>query len=113
MTTRVLVHIPLNLIGPYHCASPDKGNWKDDMKLGYGEQTFVDGGVFKGKWKDSKYHGKGSWTSANGEGYSGTYKNGVKHGQVNLAMAPLLHCSVLLPQFFFMKPCYCSIFCAS
>lgn len=35
------------------------GNWKNDKRLGYGEETWPDGAFFKGMYVDGMKHGQG------------------------------------------------------
>ena len=47
------------------------GQWKDEMRHGYGTQTWPDGAKYEGYWKDNKTYGKGKFWHANGDFFEG------------------------------------------
>ena len=49
------------------------GQWKDEMRHGYGSQTWPDGAKYEGYWKDNKTCGKGKFWHANGDFFEGMY----------------------------------------
>ncbi len=52
------------------------GQWKEDMKDGYGESVFPNGGSYRGEWKEGKIHGYGIKTDARGVECCGIWQAG-------------------------------------
>ena len=48
-----------------------KGQWKEDMRHGYGMQIWADGARYEGYWKENKAHGQGTFWHVDGDVYSG------------------------------------------
>ena len=57
-----------------------KGQWKGEMRHGYGEQTWADGAKYAGDWRLNKAHGKGTFWHVTGDKYEGQWVGGLKHG---------------------------------
>ena len=57
-----------------------EGNFKDDLKHGYGKYYWSSGNIYNGNWKDGYQHGYAKMTWANGDVYEGNWKDDVKHG---------------------------------
>ena len=93
---------------PFVPGSSFKGEWKSNMKNGFGTMTYNNGNIYEGEWVDNKREGKGSmyvkdgkktrkqysgdWVagkmeglgvfiSANGDTYEGSWLNNKKHGK--------------------------------
>lgn len=59
-----------------------KGNWKNDLKNGYGEEVIADiGYYYKGYFVNDNYEGQGEQKRGNADYYTGGFKNGERHGQ--------------------------------
>jgi hypothetical protein len=56
------------------------GQWKGDMRHGYGEQTWADGAKYAGDWRFNKAHGKGTFWHITGDKYEGHWKDDKAHG---------------------------------
>ena len=54
------------------------GNYKSDMKHGYGEFTWKTGSTFKGKYFEDKKQGFGEMIWADGSRYIGFWSKGVQ-----------------------------------
>ncbi len=52
------------------------GQWKEDLKNGYGEAVFPNGGSYRGEWREGKIHGYGIKTNAKGEESCGVWQEG-------------------------------------
>jgi hypothetical protein len=54
-----------------------EGDFKNNMKNGYGEEKYRDGSVYKGEFKDNMKHGKGILLlhGSGSYGYEGEFKN--------------------------------------
>lgn len=52
------------------------GQWKEDLKNGYGEAVFPNGGSYRGEWREGKIHGYGIKTNAQGEESCGVWQEG-------------------------------------
>ena len=50
------------------------GQFKNDLRSGYGIQKWPDGRVYEGEWLNDEFHGKGKSTWADGRIYEGDYK---------------------------------------
>jgi hypothetical protein len=48
------------------------GEWKYNMRHGYGIQQWHDGSVYDGEWQEDKRDGHGTMTWADGQSYTGT-----------------------------------------
>ena len=58
------------------------GNFKDNMKQGFGTMTFPNGDVYSGEWFENKIQGEGSYTyKKTDDVYSGTWVDGKKQGK--------------------------------
>lgn len=57
-----------------------KGQFKGDLKEGFGVQTWPDQSRYIGLWKDDQMHGFGSFEFRNGDVYKGLFENGVMQG---------------------------------
>ncbi|MDQ3015086.1 MAG: hypothetical protein M3Q73_04440 [bacterium] len=56
-----------------------EGNWVDDKRSGYGEQTWAAGAEYisyKGNWENDTLHGEGTMLYSSGLIYSGQHANG-------------------------------------
>lgn len=77
-----------------------EGEWKNDLRDGYGTQVYCFGDTYVGYWKEDKHHGEGTLTQKDGTVYEGklfdmgaitgcgkvTYPNGdVYEGQVKFS----------------------------
>ena len=62
------------------------GEFKDNMKDGYGEEKYCDGSIYKGEFRQDMKHGKGVLLlQGNGNyGYEGEFKKDKISGKVNL-----------------------------
>lgn len=49
------------------------GEWKNDVRNGYGYRHYFDGSVFEGSWIDDMPGGQGSYTYVNGDVVEGTW----------------------------------------
>ena len=56
------------------------GDFKYDMRHGYGTLTLEDGQCYKGEFFKDEYHGRGEVSFPNGDTYEGNYKNNLQHG---------------------------------
>jgi len=50
-----------------------KGQWKGEMRHGYGIQIWPDGAKYEGYWQNDKAHGKGKFYHAEGDVYEGDW----------------------------------------
>lgn len=67
------------------------GQWKDDLKSGYGEAVFPNGGSYRGEWKDGQIHGYGIKTDANGRKTCGIWVEGNLHKKLSkIKVMPIL-----------------------
>jgi hypothetical protein len=62
-----------------------EGDWKDDMRDGFGIQVYADGRRYEGTWARNAYHGEGIlWAPvANGKlrkEYEGNFVHGIRSG---------------------------------
>ncbi len=57
------------------------GDYKDDMKHGFGTFVYPDGSKYVGEWTNDLRHGQGEYTYASGDVYKGSWKNGKKSGE--------------------------------
>ena len=51
---------------------PLAGKWKNEMRHGYGVQTWTDGARYEGMWENNKTCGKGKFWHSNGDFFEGT-----------------------------------------
>ena len=65
------------------------GQWKDDLKSGYGEAVFPNGGSYRGEWKDGQIHGYGIKTDANGTKICGIWQEGNLHKKIPIVKVML------------------------
>lgn len=56
------------------------GNWKNELKEGYGEEFYENGLNFKGYYSNDKKNGKGKLMWPNGRAYEGNFIDSVIHG---------------------------------
>jgi len=56
------------------------GQWKGNMRDGFGLQNWADGAVYHGEWRENKAHGKGRFTHVDGSVYIGEWQNNMAHG---------------------------------
>ena len=49
------------------------GQWKGQMRHGYGIQVWPDGARYEGYWQDNKAHGKGKFYHVEGDVYDGDW----------------------------------------
>lgn len=57
------------------------GQWKQNMRHGYGTQEWKDGATYTGYWKNDKAHGHGVFHHVSGDRYEGHWKQDKAHGQ--------------------------------
>lgn len=62
-------------------ASSFEGTYVNDVKEGYGKQTFANGDVYEGNYKNDMRNGQGTYTFANGETYTGGFKDNQLTGE--------------------------------
>lgn len=55
-----------------------EGEWRDDLREGFGVQKFAKGDAFEGEWAMDKMHGKGILVHADGSAYEGIWESGQK-----------------------------------
>ncbi|XP_058486006.1 MORN repeat-containing protein 3-like [Solea solea] len=67
-----------------------KGEWKNDMKHGMGQQVWKSGANYIGDWKYGKCDGYGTYTKGN-QLYIGEWRNGKKHGHGKYAYSDLAY----------------------
>ncbi len=58
------------------------GNFVNNKKDGYGEQSFDDGSIYRGQWKNDVFDGYGTHTLPDGRIVSGNYIEGEKKGEL-------------------------------
>jgi hypothetical protein len=49
------------------------GQWKGEMRHGFGIQTWPDGAKYEGQWRNNKAHGKGMFYHVEGDVYDGEW----------------------------------------
>ena len=57
-----------------------EGYWKNNKADGKGTFWHVDGDIFEGEWKEDKANGYGIYTHMNGAKYEGYWKDDLQHG---------------------------------
>jgi len=58
------------------------GEFKEDLRDGYGEATYVNGSSYRGNWSKGDWMGQGTWyNSETNETYYGIWNNGELNGQ--------------------------------
>merc|ERR1719456_1379340 len=57
-----------------------KGQWENNMRHGFGTQTWSDGSTFSGQWKQNIAVGKGHFTHSDGDVYIGEWSNNMANG---------------------------------
>ncbi len=57
------------------------GEFKDDIKQGYGRMTWANGDQYEGQWVNDAINGKGVFTWANGDRYDGQWAANKRSGQ--------------------------------
>lgn len=55
-----------------------EGEWREDMREGFGVQRFIKGDAYEGEWLIDKMHGKGILLHADGSIYEGLWEHGQK-----------------------------------
>lgn len=60
------------------------GEWRDDVKCGYGVQHYTNGTRYEGEWAKNRRHGKGVFFYGTGITISGTWKNDILTSEVNV-----------------------------
>jgi hypothetical protein len=55
-----------------------EGEWRDEMREGFGVQRYSKGDVFEGEWLMDKMHGKGILLHSDGSVYEGIWEHGQK-----------------------------------
>ena len=63
-----------------------EGEWKENMREGYGIYHFKNGRIYKGQFKNNNIDGYGEFTWPEGKKYYGFYKNDKKDGFVLLLL---------------------------
>jgi hypothetical protein len=58
-----------------------KGQWKGNVRHGYGVQIWPDGARYEGYWKNNKAHGQGTFWHVYGDKYEGAWKRDKAHGR--------------------------------
>ena len=73
--------------GVYICSDKEKrsnyeymGNWKNNLRDGFGKCFFYSGDLYVGNWKLGKRHGHGDHFYRKGERYTGDWKNDAREG---------------------------------
>eukprot|EP00434_Breviolum_minutum_P013368 symbB.v1.2.011778.t2/scaffold750.1/size323489/30 len=56
------------------------GQWKGNMRHGYGVHVEADGSKYEGEWIEDKAHGEGRLEHSDGATYDGTWRGSMKHG---------------------------------
>ena len=51
-----------------------EGDWKNDMRDGFGKSTFFNSDTYEGEWYFNKKHGIGEYRWADGRIYKGEWK---------------------------------------
>jgi len=70
--------------GVYHFYAKDskyQGEWKADKMHGKGTYFYADGSYYQGDWVEDKREGKGTFFFANGSRYEGEWRNDKMHGK--------------------------------
>jgi Uncharacterized protein conserved in bacteria len=49
-----------------------EGEWRGNMRDGWGVQVWPDGAKYEGEWKNNKAHGKGKFWHVDGDIFEGT-----------------------------------------
>ena len=57
------------------------GEWRADLKHGYGEYEFADGDKYKGFWESDKIKGEGTYEFANGSKMQRKFLDGKLNGE--------------------------------
>lgn len=57
-----------------------EGHWENDKANGFGKLYHADGDIYEGDWKEDKANGKGTYMHANGAKYQGDWKDDKQHG---------------------------------
>ena len=61
------------------------GDWKDDVRDGFGTYTYANGDTYEGEWSNNLRHGQGTYTYAeSGAKYVGGWVNGRREGMGEL-----------------------------
>lgn len=56
------------------------GQWQNNMRHGFGTQTWVDGASYSGQWQNNAAIGKGRFTHGDGDMYVGEWSNNMANG---------------------------------
>jgi hypothetical protein len=57
-----------------------EGNFQDNLREGYGEESYSDGSVYKGNYKNNEKDGEGTYTWPDRTVYTGSFKCSMLHG---------------------------------
>eukprot|EP00435_Cladocopium_sp_Y103_P044172 s1820_g12.t1 len=57
------------------------GQWKGNMRHGFGIHVEADGSTYEGQWIEDKAHGTGRLEHSDGATYDGNWRGSMKHGQ--------------------------------
>lgn len=57
------------------------GDWKKNLKSGYGKEAFKDGSIYEGQFKNGKQNGKGKLVLSDGKKFEGDFKDGNIKGE--------------------------------
>ena len=57
-----------------------KGQWRGNVRHGFGVQTWPDGAKYEGYWKNNKAEGKGTFWHVDGDIYEGDWKDDKANG---------------------------------
>lgn len=64
----------------YKDGSVYDGEWRTDLRHGFGLMSYPDGSTYECEWKNNLKHGYGVYIYANGDKYEGQWYNGLRHG---------------------------------
>jgi hypothetical protein len=64
-----------------------KGDFKENLRHGFGAYSLSDGSFFEGEWRDNVQNGRGMFQWKNGSVYDGQWKDGIRYGQGTLKVA--------------------------
>jgi len=58
-----------------------EGDWKKDVKHGFGTERFIDGSIYEGQYSRNTRNGRGTLRLPIGEVYVGDLKDNLMHGK--------------------------------
>lgn len=64
-----------------HKTSTYKGEFKNFLKDGFGQQNFANGDKYVGQYKEGRPHGKGKYSWFQSGFYEGTFNQGMREGK--------------------------------